>query len=137
MAGPIIRHMGFDLPDPQLKPGEHVVWGCAAQRSIPRRTFVAGWLFLTERRIVFQPNRLNIGIASRDLLSYELRDCLGAEVIDRTWTLYDGGTRRRIRLNLADGTSVLFVVKAKHTNEVATRLSDVIAAAAPAAATAP
>jgi hypothetical protein len=114
--------MSFFFPSPSLGAGETVVWSHKCQRSIPQRAFIGGTLLLTEDRLVFQPARLTV--KHPEVLSYPLADCARVETVERTWTAYDGGTHRRIRLVMADGSSELFVIK--DVDEVASFLSDAI-----------
>lgn len=113
--------MSVFYPAAKLAPGETTVWSCRGQLSTPHRAFAPGTLILTAHRLVFQPARFAF---SGSVLSYELRDCASVETVERTWTAHDGGAHRRIRLTLADRTTVLFVVK--QVDEVAAFLNDAV-----------
>jgi hypothetical protein len=99
--------VSFFYPDPTLDADESVRWRKRCQRSL--RTAVPGTLVLTEQRLLFRPSLL-AGVR-RGLLAVVLRECLRAESVERTGTAYDGGTHRRVRITLEDGTEEMFVAR--------------------------
>ena len=67
---------------------------------------VGGQLEFTRTRVRFTPHRADPG---REW-SAELRDIQAVGKSPRTYGLFNGGLRARLRLTLADGSSELFVV---------------------------
>jgi hypothetical protein len=84
---------------PQLSPGESILW--VAPVGLTGRTSIAGHLFLTQSRLVFQPNRLAPKSAERR--DFPLNNIVKLERVERTGTLYDGGLHPRMRIVLAGG----------------------------------
>jgi hypothetical protein len=82
------------------------LWEVSA--GISTRGVVACHMFLTQSRLIFQPNRLSPKSAVRRAVP--LDSIVTVERIDRTGTLYDGGLHSRIRLVLAGAEAPLVVV---------------------------
>ena len=76
--------------------------------GLSTRGVVAGHLFLTQSRLVFQPNRLEKKSAVRR--DFPLDSIVKVERVERTGTLYDGGLHPRMRLVLAGGEDPVLVV---------------------------
>jgi hypothetical protein len=70
---------------------------------------VAGSLCLTERSLIFTPAKP--GPRRNEQQNFPLQDCARVESVARTWTLYDGGLRRRMRVVRSDGSSAMFITR--------------------------
>jgi len=86
--------MSWWVPPPPLADGETVVWERAASRP-QRIRLVGGRFFLTRRRLIFQPNRLE---AATGATSWS------ADLVDITAVLPEKGLRRRLRIDLGAKT---------------------------------
>lgn len=100
--------MSWFLPEPNLKPGERLLWRRPASLSL--RTGVGGALHVTTERIVFVPNSLNWGWM-RAVHEWPVDVVKSVSTINRDYTLYTGGMRRRMCITLKSGERLLFVVK--------------------------
>jgi hypothetical protein len=96
------------LPDPELDPGEHIVWKHPVVIYIDRQD-IGGTLYLTDRALIFKANLLNLPWLRRNE-KYPLTSIRRIELVERTWTHADGGYRRRMRIVRDDGSERLFVV---------------------------
>ncbi|MGN6379717.1 MAG: hypothetical protein ACTHNU_12250 [Gaiellales bacterium] len=67
---------------------------------------IGGQLEFTSREATFTPHRGN----PKHLWAARLRDITAVEKSPRTYGLFNGGLRERLRLTLADGSSEVFVV---------------------------
>ena len=96
-------------PDPALQPGEEVIWKRPVERSRDGRTGIGGTLYLTDRAVIFNANLLNPPkLRVQEIYPRSRIACV--DLADRAWKAYDGGVRRRLRVMLDDGSSILFVV---------------------------
>jgi hypothetical protein len=100
--------------DPQLEPGERLVWQANAKLALPRMA-VRGTLYLTSGRLLHVPGRLG---RDRELHAWRPEDITsvyGAQPRDRTIyreTRPEGGSlNRRVHVRLRDGSAVLFNLK--------------------------
>ncbi|GEM_PF-5902881 len=102
-------------PDPELQPGEAVAWQKVALRTPDppnRPAEPVGVLYLTNKRLLFQPDTSRNRKSDRSPRSYPLPSCTRVEPVNPTWRPYKAGAfRHRIRLVLADQPSVLFVLR--------------------------
>ena len=104
------QHLGRGLnwPRPDLPEGETLL---LEQRANWSRRGIArgGTLFVTESRVIFEPNsqEASIGLAQNEWSREELAS---TDVAPRGWNPISGALRRRLRLTLRDGTVLLFVV---------------------------
>ncbi len=101
--------MGLFFRSPKLQKNERVRWRRAAnheQSGIAR----GGRLFLTSRRLIFAPNRLDFRMGGQDWEA-PLDLVNDIEVADRALReMMGGGMRRRLRVILSGGSEELFVI---------------------------
>jgi hypothetical protein len=105
--------MGWWVPNPELASDEKVVWQRAANREQSGYRQVGGRLLRTDRRLLFQPNRLDAMLRGKiwncdfaDITDVgEQQRQLAAPVLGRT-----ARNRRRLKVTLRNGSSELFVV---------------------------
>jgi hypothetical protein len=115
--------VGWLQPEPELDAVERIIWKHQGQMTI--RVGIAGTLYVTQTRIIFVPNRLNI---SRDL---NARDWLRTEVASvdiaaSDHTPYTGGMHRRLAIHLRDGQTALFSFKLRELDRIATELRELL-----------
>jgi hypothetical protein len=111
-------------PEPQLEPGEQIIWKRPAVTWRDPRVF-GGTLYLTDRNLIFKSNRLNLPkILAQE--THSLARILQVELADRTWRRSGGGFHRRIRVVHANGTSTMFGVSKGLLDETIADLSMVI-----------
>ncbi len=110
------------LAKPDLQDGEHVAWSVPANRTQGGRA-VGGKLLLTEQRLIFTPNRVEVLTHGR---RWECKRAVVESVgtLDRTGGPFDGGLVRRVRID-HDGSVDLFVVP--RPEEVAVQLRALLA----------
>jgi hypothetical protein len=119
--------MGFYTRDFTLLPGERLIWRAACnwrQGPVAR----GGHLALTSQALVFQPHRFDAqtgGQPRRIPLDHVAAVSIEPGGIPKG--LLAGGLRRRLRLDLIDGSTELLLM-----NRVAQRLAQVQAAVAKA-----
>jgi hypothetical protein len=106
--------MSWSGSDPQLEPGERLVWQDSAKLALPRTT-VRGTLYLTSSRLLHVPSRLRRDQQPRVWRLEDITSVYGVEPRDRTIyreTRPEGGSlSRRVRVRLRDGSVVLFNLK--------------------------
>jgi hypothetical protein len=105
-----------------LDPGEVVRWQGPADQTV-RQTWVAGRIYVTDRRFIFRPGR-----RSRrrfETVRLPLSAIVGIDVLEETGTPDDGGMRRRMRVSLASGAAELFALP--HVDARAAQLWDLVA----------
>ena len=96
---------------PALDSGEHLQWRAAANRREGARRVAAGWLFITDRRVIFRASRLDRLFGREDYV--RLRDTVDTSEVarrDLSDEPFAGGLRRRLALRMTDGSLELFVV---------------------------
>jgi hypothetical protein len=102
-------------PDPELATGEAVAWQKVAVLTPdpPNRPGApVGILYLTNERLLFQPDIHGNFKWDREPRSYPLASCVRVEPVNPTWRLNQAGAfRHRIRLALTGQPSVLFVLR--------------------------
>jgi hypothetical protein len=107
------------FPGPKLQPGEEIVWSARANRAQGGRA-VGGKLYVTDRRMMFAPNRIE-----QRLKGCEWSCSVGAVreigVKQRGGNPFSGGVRRRLRVALAEKDE-LFVVDDPHDAATELRL---------------
>jgi len=101
---------------PTLEATETVARNWAANRTQSDRRAVGGRLFLTGSRLIFEPNRFD-AVAGGRPWSVPLTSVrtVGTELPDGK--PFSGGLRTRLRLDLVEGKTELFVVN--HVEDVA------------------
>ena len=111
--------MGWWVAKPYPPGNEVWVWQCAANRAQGDIRQVGGRLFLSDQRLVFQPNRFDAAThgepwaVSRDQVA-EL------SVTARQFSLNPAYWRNRLRVSQLDGEVDVFVVN--HLDDVLARL---------------
>ena len=100
--------MGIWLKSPGLLDHETVRWKKFANRTQGNRA-VGGCLYLTERRLIFEPNRFDAVTKGRSWSAWlKSIESVGTEAPNGYG--FSGGLRTRLRLDLDDGHSECFVV---------------------------
>jgi hypothetical protein len=119
--------MGMWIRDPDLLPGEEVLWRRNANREQSQLRQVGGRLFVTRRRILFVPIRLDdaTGGAQWDRPLADV-SAVTVQPSERAAPFF-GHTarlRRRLRVELKDGSLEIFVVN--RVEDAVRSLRDVI-----------
>ena len=107
--------MGILVRGPALEQGETVRWKRAANRTQSYWRAVGGFLFLTASRLLFEPNRVD-AVTGGESWSAPLASIRSVGIEPRDGNPLSGGLRDRLRLDLADGDTELFVVN--HVDDV-------------------
>jgi len=92
----------------QLLSGENLRWKTPALRSFGRVT-VAGTLCVTQRRLLFVPDGVNI--RRRPAWSVALGHVRRVDIANRTFQPFNGGMRRRLVVETTESDDQRFVVK--------------------------
>ncbi len=100
--------MGVWLAAPKLAANETIQWQSSASRSITRWLTAGGRLFVTNERVLFQPNRFD-KLTGKKSWECPLASVTGLEVIDRDSAVAPGGLRTRLGLQTSDGTEKFVV----------------------------
>lgn len=112
-CGRLLLGMGILQIHPQLEPGEKLRWKCFANRVIGRGAITAGGqLAVTDRRILFQPNRIDTALG-REVWERPLDGVTGIESVGRSAAVFAGGVRRRLGIQTEDGHEVFVVNRLK------------------------
>ena len=90
-------------------------------------TTVGGTLYLTQWRLIFVPNELNV--PRRTPLSVPVTEIEALRRQERTWQPYNGGFHKRLRVELRDRPPLLFVVK--HLDRVVGQLEHILLGSRP------
>lgn len=98
---------------PTLLEGEAIVWRRAANRTQSGRRAVGGRLFMTRGRLLFEPSRFDAAFRGQAWECW-LTNISGVSNEAAGGDLLSGGLRKRLRLDLADGSAELFVVNHVH-----------------------
>lgn len=101
--------MGIWVKSPQLAASETVTWKRSANRTQSANRAVGGGLYLTGERLLFEPNHIDALIGGRSWYS-ALSDIAEIGTQAPTGGKFNGGLRARLRIELRDGTTELFVV---------------------------
>jgi hypothetical protein len=101
--------MGIWVRGPDLGQAETVVWNRAANRSQSTGRAVGGRLYLTQERLVFEPNRVDAATGG-DSWQAPLGALAAVSAQPPDGRALSGGLRTRLRLDLSDGNIELFVV---------------------------
>jgi hypothetical protein len=105
---------------------DKVLHSYGANRALGWRT-VGGQLEFTRSRVRFTPHRANPG----QVWATELRTVRAVEKSPRTYGIFNGGLRERLRLTMADGSSEIFVVL--KLDQVIAEVEPLVAAGRPSA----
>jgi hypothetical protein len=113
--------MSFLVSSPSLSDGETVRWSLSANRAERWWYASGGKLFVTDRRILFQPNRLD-SLFGKQTWECPLSRVKKIEGVDRSGTeALAGGSRRRLAIGTPEGVE-LFVVR--DSSRTALKLKD-------------
>ncbi len=96
------------VPHVPLEPGEVEQLALLANHSVGWRA-VGGKLVVTDRRLVFRPNRVDRGLGGK-VWTAPLGAILEVGRKPPTFGLFNGGLRSRLRIVTSDGAEHLFVV---------------------------
>jgi hypothetical protein len=94
--------MGFWVAKPKLVEGESICWECLANRSLNRWITAGGRLVVTDRRVLFQPNRFDAATGKKPW-DCPLAYVAGLATLDRDFTVLAGGVRKRLEIRTRDG----------------------------------
>jgi hypothetical protein len=100
--------MGLWLAKPNLEAGEEIRWQSAAGRSLNRWITSGGWLAVTDKRVLFQPNRFDAATGKRPW-ECPLASVRAIDAADRDPAMLSGGVRKRLGIQTSEGVE-LFVV---------------------------
>jgi hypothetical protein len=94
--------MGLWLPEPKLEAGEIIRWQSSAGRSLNRWITSGGKLLVTNRRVLFQPNRFDT-LTGKTPWGCPLASVTGFDIVERDLAVLAGGMRRRLGIQTQDG----------------------------------
>lgn len=105
-GGPMTRH----TPNAPLEPGEQVVESWFANHTQHAQRATGGRLYLTDRRLTFEPHGLDRALAGKTW-SVPLKQIVevGTTPVDLRH-FFGGGLRRRLKVVLRDGSEWYFVL---------------------------
>jgi len=109
--------MGFWIAHPKLEEGEAIRWESSAGRALNRWITSGGRLVVTNKRVLFQPNRFDAMTGKRPW-GRPLTSVKDVQAVDRDPTVLAGGMRKRLGIQTADGIEVFIV------NNVTTKVAD-------------
>ncbi|MGE5335976.1 MAG: hypothetical protein ACM3JL_00965 [Nitrososphaerota archaeon] len=104
--------MGILQVRPKLAPGEEVRWKAYANRVLSGASTAGGRLFVTDRRVFFQPNRVD-AVLGRKVWESSLEGVTTVETVGRDGLVFAGGTRKRLGIKTAEGEEVFVVNRLK------------------------
>jgi hypothetical protein len=113
--------MGILQVRPRLAPREEVHWKAFANRVLEDSTTAGGRLFVTDRRVFFQPNRVD-RMLGRKVWECPLENVTAVETVGRDGHLFAGGPRKRLGIKTADGEEVFVVNRLKRKEDELLRL---------------
>jgi hypothetical protein len=111
--------MGLIIPTPPLDSGEVLRWTRPAGYSL-ETTVVGGTLYLTSKDFMFMPNVFSGRFRTWGPQRISLKRVASIGVQERTGTPYNGGLRRRVRVELDNQEVHLFIIR--HPDDVAAEL---------------
>jgi hypothetical protein len=100
--------MGLWLAQPKLDADETIRWQSSANRSLNRWITSGGQLMVTNRRVLFQPNRFD-AVTGKKPWECSLPSVTGFDVLDRDLTVFAGGMRKRLGIQTSDGVKIFVV----------------------------
>jgi hypothetical protein len=105
--------MGWWIRQPQVAPGDHVMWSVYANREKSALRYVGGRLLVTEDQVIFQPNRFDSNLGG-EVQRWQLSDVRAVDAEPRRLTLPFFGlaarNRKRLRITMSTGQVELFVI---------------------------
>jgi hypothetical protein len=121
----VLRILGLPEPDVEDEAGSKaLIWRHSASQIQSARGTVGGSLYLTAGRLLFRPDSLEAAIGGQQW-SARLSTVRSASIQLRGGNVLKGGLRDRLRIDLADGSSELFVVD--RINEVIEVINEAVA----------
>lgn len=116
--------MSFWFAHPKFEIGEAIRWESSAGRTLNRWITSGGRLVITNRRVLFQPNRFD-ALTGKRPWECPLASVKGVQTVDRDPSVLAGGMRERLGIQTTDGVEV-FVVNnaATKVTELRKRFSD-------------
>src|SRR5258708_1196187 len=100
--------MGIIFKSPEMQDHEWVLWRKFANRTQGNRA-VGGRLHLTDRQLIYEPNRFDAVTKGRPW-SATLASIQAVSTEGRNGSLFSGGMRTRLRIELETGSTEYFVV---------------------------
>lgn len=100
--------MGILNARPKLEPNEAIRWKTAANRVISPQMTSGGQLVVTDRRVLFQPNRFD-AVIGRKPWECPIDTVAGVETVGRDKAVLAGGLRERLGIETTDGVEVFVV----------------------------
>jgi|GEM_PF-2206232 len=100
--------MSFWMAQPKLESGETIRWKSSAGRALNRWITSGGQLVVTDRHLLFQPNRFDAATGKRPW-GLPVGDVMDIEVIDRDLAVMAGGSRRRLGIKTSSGVEIFVV----------------------------
>jgi hypothetical protein len=100
--------MGLWLAQPKLEADETIRWQSSAGRSLNRWITSGGKLMVTNRRVLFQPNRFDT-VTGKKPWECPVASVTGFETVDRDLAVLAGGMRERLGVQTVDGTEIFVV----------------------------
>ncbi len=104
-----------------LEPGEELVWQRPGNMAW-RRGAISGYLVLTDRRVVFEPHRVEV-LKGLKRWSAPLARIAAVGTQPRGYNPFTGSLRPRLRLAMEDGSAEIFLV-----NDLASAIGDIASA---------
>jgi hypothetical protein len=102
------RKLGLRVPDPDFEDGEAIRWEALANRFQGKVWPIGGGLFLTDRRLIFVPNKLESRVFLAKTWSARLDDLDRADV--------GGGLLRTVGVVDRDGGTSRFLVGSREAS---------------------
>ncbi|MBL0386047.1 hypothetical protein JJB07_05215 [Tumebacillus sp. ITR2] len=93
------------MEDVWTSAGEQTLWSCLANRTQNAFRSVGGKLYLTSHKLSFVAHQFDSNFLGQNW-SVEIHEIKSVDLQD----LFGGGLRKRLRVELSDGTVELFVV---------------------------
>lgn len=100
--------MSLWFAQPKLGVDEAICWQSSAGRSLNRWITSGGRLLVTDRRILFQPNRLDSATGKKPW-ECPLSAVTGIEPVNRDPTVLAGGLRKRLGIKTTRGNEAFVV----------------------------
>jgi hypothetical protein len=92
----------------KLEADEEIRWQSSAGRSLNRWITSGGQLVVTDRRVLFQPNRFDAATGKKPW-ECSLASVTGFETVGRDLTVLAGGLRKRLGIRTSDGVKIFVV----------------------------
>jgi hypothetical protein len=100
--------MSIWIAQPKLESGEAIRWKSSAGRALNRWITSGGQLVVTDRRLLFQPNRFDVATGKK-LWELPLDNVVDIEPVNREPTVTAGGSRRRLGIKTSSGVEIFVV----------------------------